>query len=88
MKTITSLSPLQFTDDGKPTLAPMAMPARRIQGKVVAPQLRRRRRFAANGIYHESSLGAQVFVPYALIDSVVERADPNYAAPKLTPKPL
>ena len=85
MITITSLSPLQFTDDGKPTQAPMVMPARRIQGKVVAPQFSRRRRFAAKGIYHESSSGAQVFVPYALIDAVVEQADPKYAATETMP---
>ena len=82
MNTITSLSPLQFTDDGKPSQAPMALPTRQIKGKSVSAPFMRRRRLAAKGIYHESSSGAQVFVPYALIDVVVEQAEPNYAIPK------
>ena len=69
MKTITNLTAATVTDDGKPTTAPVAAPA----GRFV-----RRRRFTADGVYYESSSGAQVFVA----DAEIEKVEPLFAVPK------
>ena len=71
MKTLTNLTAANVTDDGKPTTAPM---------QDVGGRFQRRKRMTANGVFYESSSGAQVFVP----DSAIESVEPLFAAPKTT----
>lgn len=75
MKTIITLT---ATDDGKPTTAPMARPAFVRNGKTITAPFTRRIRQTAKGIYCESSLGAQVFIPHTAIEAV----EPLYKSPE------
>ena len=81
MKTITTLT---ATDDGKPITASMARPSFVRSGKTITAPFTRRIRQTAKGIYCESSLGAQLFIPH----TVIETAEPLFAAPTQSPKTI
>ena len=73
MKTLTNITSANVTDDGKPSTAPLT---------TISGRFGRRSRQAANGWYFESTAGAQVFIPIAEINKLVEANEPLFAAPQ------
>lgn len=72
MKTINSLT---HSDDGKPAIP---VPNRNIRGKMTPVPFSRQARHVADGVFVESTLGAKLFIPWA----VFETADILLAFPK------